>query len=398
MSQEIFEEELTALFAEVDAPPSVAGWRERIGRPESDLDAAPVVRPLRFEPKARRPVTPSQRVAAAAVAVLAIGFAIIGVVTSDRALSPPPRPDITQSMTDGPTTNSSALGPPPPPTVGFATSGQLPTSGQPATGSGGGGGGRAPAQGRQPPAAPGDTPVAPASGPLADWPDSSNTGVPPDTQLGTWTGDLHVTTPGAIVHDLRVDGTVFVEAPDVTLRRVLVAPHPGGPDVGVWQRPEAPRLRIEDSEISAVEVAHGVRQEAAGLTVQRSDLHTNGTALMLAVGDVTVVDSYLHSPGAQVESADGTARLTLRHNLINGAVDLHDESGPISDVLIDGNQLGGVLYLPSQAGSNGIRVLNNRFHRIAGGSSTTQSGWDGQAPGNTWTGNVWMDTSEPANP
>src|SRR2546423_14843038 len=98
MSQEIFEEELTALFAEVDAPPSVAGWRERIGRPESDLDAAPVVRPLRFEPKARRPVTPSQRVAAAAGAALAIGLALLRGGTPGPGPSPPPRPGIPPTL------------------------------------------------------------------------------------------------------------------------------------------------------------------------------------------------------------------------------------------------------------------------------------------------------------
>src|SRR5690348_12259441 len=140
MNQETFEEELTALFAEVEAPPSVASWRTRLGSPASGLDGAPVVRPVEFEPKARRPVTAWQRVAAAWVAVLAIGFAVVGVVTSDRVLAPIPRPDINQSITDGPTVHSSASTPPPPQsTTGAPSSGQPPTSGQPAAGHPGGG-------------------------------------------------------------------------------------------------------------------------------------------------------------------------------------------------------------------------------------------------------------------
>jgi hypothetical protein len=55
-----------------------------------------------------------------------------------------------------------------------------------------------------------------------------------------------------------------------------------------------------------------------------------------------------------------------------------------------------VLYTPSGPGSHGVQVLGNQFRN--GGGVTPVSGWDGQAPGNAWTGNVWLGATDPVNP
>jgi hypothetical protein len=67
--------------------------------------------------------------------------------------------------------------------------------------------------------------TAPAAAAAKPFPTKRTTGVPPGWQpRRTVTGrDLEITTPGAVVQDVRVvDGDVLVNAPDVTLRRVEV--------------------------------------------------------------------------------------------------------------------------------------------------------------------------------
>lgn len=58
--------------------------------------------------------------------------------------------------------------------------------------------------------------------PVAGWPTAATTGVPAGwTPKTTRTGDYTITTPGAVVEDLRItDGTLWVRAANVTIRRV----------------------------------------------------------------------------------------------------------------------------------------------------------------------------------
>lgn len=71
------------------------------------------------------------------------------------------------------------------------------------------------------PSSPSPSP-APSTPPLADWPNASNTGTPPGWAPTTARAtDLTVTTPGAVVEDIRfVNADLIINAPNVTVRRV----------------------------------------------------------------------------------------------------------------------------------------------------------------------------------
>lgn len=375
------EHTLSTLFNDVEAPAGLeANWRNRIAAatPAKGRRAA---RRFRFDARLRQAGRPWLRILAAGIAVTATG-SVVGVVAANRTPAPAPDPDRIVTITTSPTTGLSVSPteqPPPAPLTETASKAQAGPNGLapgPNTGT------VDPAPGLRP------TP-APARGPLTDWPDASNTGIPPSTPLTFSGSDLHLNTPGQIVTDRQVFGAIYVEAPNVTLRRVQA-------NGIVWQRPKATNLRIEDSEITTPQFGQlGIRQEAAGLVVQRSYIHNVAYAVAIT-SDVTIVDTFMPGTGTQVLTNGNTTRLTMRHNTIGGAVEISDQAGPVTDVTIDGNQLQ-FIWAPSSGASHDIRVTGNQFHHIQPDDTAVQ-GWNAQAPGNTWTGNVWFGTTQPANP
>jgi hypothetical protein len=374
------EDRLRSIFARVEPPARLAaGWHEAV----ATLGDAPA-RGRAAAPDAKPASRSWAHGLAAGVAALALGGGVATVISVNRPPSPEPGPAIIETITPGPTWS----GPPPPSSDSPPESPPSPATpggGQPPVGQPPGG----TRPGATPPPAP-PAAAAPDPGPLTGWPSSINVGVPAGTRLGTKTGDLHITTAGAVVSDLRVDGAIFVEAPDVTLRRVLVSP-PSGAAAAIVQR--APRLTVEHSELTGN--GDGIRQEAPGLTVRRSDVHTAGSAI-LAGTDLSIVDSYLHSMAYPLYTKGNCARIVVRHNTVNGSLTLSDDGGPVTGVTIDDNQLQAnvAIWAPRGAGSHDIQVTGNEFVR----GTTPASGWNAQAPGNAWTGNVWSDNRAPVTP
>jgi hypothetical protein len=384
------ESALRLLFEQVEPPATLeAKWRAKVALadpPPATVDApeTPQVPPTESSPRHR--TRPWLRSLGAALAAAAVGGGIIGVVAVSRQPAPDPDPNLIIETIDPTTTTNNNTAPPsfpasqanpapagPPPAAGPGT-GQ-PNPGRPGTG----GGGPVPAG-----------PPAPARGLLAEWPEAANTGVPGGNQNTVQHGDLHVTEPGAIIADRTVHGTIYVEAPDVTLRRVVADP-PGDATVAVRQQASAPRLRIEDSD-----VGDAIVQGAPGLVVQRSTV----TGRTLITSDATVVDCYV----GDLQTRGGVTRITLRHNTILGNIALLEQAGPVTDVTIDRNRLsvGGnpVIMAPGGAGSRDIRVTGNEFNRLGGwpGNVSPAVGWNPEAAGNIWTGNVWSGSGDPANP
>lgn len=377
-NQPFDEDGLRSLFRQVNPPSALeSGWRDRV----SLIGDGPARRPDTWRrPSSRR----WAHALAATIATAALGGGVVAVISVNTSPSPDPQPTIVDTPTVGPTTSGPApsISSSEPVTVPTAPSGEPPPAGQ------------APPVGGPPASNPADPAGPPDPGPLTGWPDSTNVGVPAGTKLRIHSGDLHVTTPGAVISDLRVAGTIFVEAPDVTLRRVLVAP-PSSATAGVRQL--APRLTIEHSEITGLGETgqSGIVQQAAGLTVRRTDVHTAGSAIVVGT-DASIVDSYLHSLGSSVYTNGNSGQLRLRHNRMSGSVVLGDDAGAVTDVTVENNLLEAsvAIWAPRGAGSRDIRVNGNQFRR----GGTPSSGWNGQAPGNAWTGNVWSDTGEPVNP
>ncbi|MFC4858760.1 hypothetical protein [Actinophytocola glycyrrhizae] len=328
MSKHIDEDELRKLFAGIDAPPGLDRWRERIADVHAEhhetatgADGA-VVTELRPRTHRKR----SLAVAAAVVAVVGLG----GAVVTSRLLD---TPSDSTMIIDGPERATNSPSPSPPTSSSSATEPR---------------------------------------------PSAANTGVPRGTTLTAHRGDLRVTTAGQVVTGLRVTGTVIVEAPGVTLRRVAVVAPAGTPAL----RQLAADLTVVDSELSGGE---SLSQQANGLVVHRSTL-TSGVTV---TSGAELYDSYL--AGSAVRITAGTTGVLLRHNVM-GRVTMSVPDGPIRDVTVEANVLTQV-DAPTEPGSTGIHVLDNRF---LGGTPST--GWATGAGDNRWSGNVFDGTGAAAGP
>ncbi len=199
-------------------------------------------------------------------------------------------------------------------------------------------------------------PAAPLVAPSPTRPGPSTTGVPAGRVLAPSAG-LVVSTPGAVVDGLDIDGCVLVTASDVTIRNSRI--RCGQPTGGVAVRVSgAQNLVIEDTEIDGLGTAqvgvgwsaytlrrvniHGVADGArfgSGVTIESSWIHD-----MVSIGT-------LHADALQTTTASNTV---IRGNYLdprnratgafhNAAIMLGSETGTrtVRNVLIEGNVLGG---------------------------------------------------------
>lgn len=178
-----------------------------------------------------------------------------------------------------------------------------------------------------PPTTPTDPPTTPA--PSGRFPTAATAGVPTGwTPTRTINGDHRVTTAGATVSDLRINGSLIIAAPNVTVRRVEVV----GGVINNWPGSACNNgLTVEDTTIR-----RGARTTDSGTPVLGDGGYTARNVLIDGAaegfraggkpncGPVTIVDSY-----ARVTSPDqcadwhgdgiqgyGGAALTVRNTVL----------------------------------------------------------------------------------
>jgi hypothetical protein len=388
MSHQTDENELRALFEEIDVPAGLDRWRERV----ADVHAEPVaphdgeelesaetngatIVALPAGPELRPSWRSTRSVAVAAAVAVIVGLGGV-VVTTQLFDEPPADPTMIIDGPDNPTssppnipskehTNPSGSMTPPVPNPGNTLADGQPDGTDEPVNSGG----------------PGTRDDIPG-GPEPAWPvmvgdpTSGNTGVPLGASLGDHYGDLRITTAGQVVKDVRVTGTVIVDAPNVTLLRVLVVPSSGASAV----RQNAGNLTVENSELSG-----SLTQSASGLTVRRSRLQFGVTI----TSGAELYDSYLDVADVLVPS--GATSVLLRHNVM-GRVTMNDLDAPIRGVSIEDSLLN-QLDAPTGAGSASIHVLGNRFR-----GNAPSTGWNSSAADYQWSNNTYADTGAPAYP
>lgn len=383
MSHQTDENELRALFEEVELPAGLDRWRDRIAdvhmaeprddepEPAETNGATIIALPTDREPRPGRQRTRSVAVAAAAAVIVGLG----GVVVTTQLFDDPPA-DPTMII-DGPDNTISS----PPDLPSKQNTGPSGSQTQPAPNPGG----------IQPQPDGTDEPVSnggpeskdqPPGGPEPAWPamvgdpSMANTGVPLGASLGDHYGDLRVTTAGQVVKDVRVTGSVVVDAPNVTLLRVLVVAPSGAPAV----RQNAGNLTVENSELSGALI-----QNASGLVVRRSRLQFGVTI----TSGAQLYDCFLDSADVLVPS--GSTSVLLRHNVM-GRVTMNDLDGPVRGVTIENGLLTQV-DAPTGAGSASIHVLGNRFR-----GNAPSTGWNSSSADYQWSNNTYADSGASAYP
>ena len=252
-------------------------------------------------------------------------------------------------------------------------------------------------------------PVEPPSS-EALWPSGTTTGVLDGPPLATHEGDLHITTAGAVISDLLVRGTVFVDAPDVTLRRIRIVPALDT-EYGLYQR--AANLTVDRCEIGPG-LRFGVLQSEPGLSLSRCHLSGLLVGLTLRQGAVvsdTLIDGMVAGPytaGILTHGVDG-GPVVIRHNTIligsdgGYAIGLMPTYGPSQNITVENNLLAGGGFSLSGGGlsaplTRGIQIIGNHFSRMIypkGGSQGPATAFDPDRADAVWRDNVWHETGEP---
>ena len=208
------------------------------------------------------------------------------------------------------------------------------------------------------------------------------TGVPEGTVL-TPSSTLWITTPGAVISNLDIDGCVFVLADDVTIKNSRI--RCGAPaydriiDVGKGKK----NLVVEDVELDGLGTAD-VGIGWGNYTLRRVEIR--GTCDGARVGNnVLIEDSWIHDMVRQgtlhcdaVQSTEGS-NITVRHNSLdptntatgdfnNAAVMLGTETGTrrLDGALFEGNWLGGGNYSVNVRGDATLTDVTFRDNRYIG--------------------------------
>jgi len=254
--------------------------------------------------------------------------------------------------------------------------------------------------------------TTPRPGPVFEgYPDDRSTGVPEGTQL-TPSSSLTITKDGTTVDSLHIKGTVTVRANNVTIKRSLIdntGLYPIQIDSGYRN------LVIEDVEIDGNGNGEAGRASTAILrgdyTLRRVDIHSVIDGPRIEGDNVVIEDSYVHDlsriPGGHHDTIQirKGSNIVIRHNTLlaynaqtgdemNAAIQIGSLTGPLDNLLVDGNMMNGGNYTVNAGKASGspIYFRNNVFGR------DFRYGVLSDGPGVNWdSSNVWLDNGQPAN-
>lgn len=272
-------------------------------------------------------------------------------------------PTTVPTSTTGPVSSTSPTVVPAPSSASPAPSSTTPTPSATTT--------RAP----EPTPGPGNVPGIPPG-----FPNASNTGVRSGVTLRD-SGSITVTTPGAVIQGLRVNGTITVSANDVVIRDTLI--RGGGNGYPIRVAPGVRNALIEYVDIDNLNsTGIGIFFNRGSGTVRYADIHSAEDGVRVGADNVTIEQSYIHDlhrmPGGhhdviQIRSGNN---VTIRGNSLLAYVRSTDD--PMNAAI----QIGSLTSSPLQ----NLRVINNYMN---GGNYTINGGESGNIASGQFAGNVF---------
>ncbi len=215
--------------------------------------------------------------------------------------------------------------------------------------------------------------------------------MPAGTQLTVYNGDLTITTPGATYSDLDIYGFVRVEAPDVTIKDSIIRGGPATSNTAIIYdlSDTATNLLVEDSEIVPADPSvyiDGI--DGWNYTALRLNIHGTVDGAKMFGPNATMEDSWIHdlvtypddpsqnggqSHNDDVQVLSGSNLQIIGNDLeggSNSAVQLSQDHGLLTDILIDSNwaDAGNVTFNIANkplASLSGVTVTNNIFGHAA---------------------------------
>ncbi|MGY3034422.1 hypothetical protein ACVIIV_003592 [Bradyrhizobium sp. USDA 4354] len=231
------------------------------------------------------------------------------------------------------------------------------------------------------------------------WPDATNTGVSAGVTLTPYYGDLVINTAGAVISGLDIHGSVYINAPNVTLENCKVTTDAF---YAVRVATGVTGAVIQHNEINGVgsgnDGDYGIMGQG---TFIANNIYNVENGIGVDGGNTLIQDNYIHdmiasgSPHYDGISIDGNNYdITIRHNTVindhtqTAAIMIDNYFGPVSNVVVDNNLLyGGGYNIYSSAQFNGgsvtgVSITNNHM----GGGYWGPTAFTGNSP--VYTGNV----------
>jgi Ca2+-binding RTX toxin-like protein len=210
------------------------------------------------------------------------------------------------------------------------------------------------------------------------FPNSSNTGVPAGTKLTPYNGTLHVTTNGAVIENLDINGQIVVDADNVTIRNCRVTTTEM---YGICGRP----MTIQNCEIDGKGVAPGSYGIMASGTFTGNNIHGFENGIGVADSNTTIKNNYIHDlqaggadphyDGIAVQGGEGgEGNIVIENNTIisrdTSDIFIKNDFGPISNVTVNHNFLAGDpgynIYVDGRASGgpiSGVTITDNYLQK-----------------------------------
>ena len=212
------------------------------------------------------------------------------------------------------------------------------------------------------------------------WPSAVNTGVPAGVTL-TPSGSLIINTPGAVISGLDIRGTVYINAPNVTLINCKIT---SAEFYVVKVNPGITGAVVQNCEINGVGTGNDGNHGIAGQgTFTANNIYNVENGITLQGNNSLIQDNYIHdlkasgSPhydGIQIDG--GISNATISHNTVinnhnqTAAVMIDNYFGPISNITVDNNILVGggyTIYSDAQFSGGSITGVSITNNHIGGG-------------------------------
>ncbi|UTD27968.1 hypothetical protein DB459_14680 [Bradyrhizobium sp. WD16] len=208
------------------------------------------------------------------------------------------------------------------------------------------------------------------------WPDLSNTGVPSGVTL-TPSGDLIITQAGAVVSGLNIQGSVYINAPNVTLIDCKVT---SANFVVVQIADGVTGAVVQNCEINGVGSGNDGCEGISGQGTFIGNNIYNVEDGISVTGPSLIKDNYIHDLKASgephydgIEIDGGVSNVTISHNTVinsydqTAAIMIDNYFGPISNISVDNNLLAGggyTVYADAQFSGGpitGVSFTNNHM-------------------------------------
>lgn len=233
-----------------------------------------------------------------------------------------------------------------------------------------------------------------------DYPTGLNTGVQQGVTLTSYSGSNVLSTPGAVLQNLDIVGTLIVTAPNVTIRNCRVTGLTTDIFFVIDMRDGSSNCLIEHCNVigpgvhgpcSAAIIGDNSSATDSNMTVRYCNVQGGEHGIVMGYGAGTVIGNYLHDPDIDpsvvggdkhvggVSFKGGQDGVLVRGNRIvcnnEGTSDIFMQAqfAPINNVLIDGNLCGTNpgfnLYCEDRFGftATNITITNNVFYTGAFG-------------------------------